>query len=159
GDGPERPDLERQATRIEDRCRSVSIKFTGWLDQAHLSDLMRTSDLLVVPSWWPEPFGLVGLETGTHQLPAAAFAVGGIPEWLIDGVNGHLAPGESPTAAGLADAISRCLRDPAEHERLRDGALAVARRYTAEKHLDTLSGIFAEVAGTRCATPTLYPGL
>ena len=74
---------------------------------------MRSSpraDLLVVPSLWPEPFGLVGLEAARHRLPVAAFAVGGIPDWLRPGVNGYLAPGDPPTPGGLADAIIACLR-------------------------------------------------
>ena len=83
---------------------------------------MLDSDLLVVPSTWPEPFGLIGPEAGLHRLPAAAFAVGGIPEWLSDGVNGRLAPGDPPSAAGLARAIVECVRDPAELARLRNGA-------------------------------------
>ena len=61
---------------------------------------MASADLLVVPSLWPEPFGLVGLEGARSRLPAAAFAVGGIPDWLRSGVNGYLAPGDPPTPAG-----------------------------------------------------------
>ena len=53
---------------------------------------MKASRLLVVPSVWPEPFGSVGMAAARCGVPAAAFAVGGIPQWLHDGVNGHLAP-------------------------------------------------------------------
>ena len=60
---------------------------------------MKNMDLLVVPSVWPEPFGLVGPEAAHHGVPSAAFAVGGIPEWLVDGVSGHLAAGDRPTGA------------------------------------------------------------
>ena len=74
--------------------------------------------MLVVPSLWPEPFGLVGLEAARHRLPVAAFAVGGIPDWLRPGVNGYLAPGDPPTPGGLADAIIACLKDPETHARL-----------------------------------------
>ena len=50
----------------------------------------------MVPSIWPEPFGQVGPEAGLYGVPAAAFAVGGTPSWLTDGVNGRLAPGDPP---------------------------------------------------------------
>ena len=56
---------------------------------------MAASDLLVVPSVWPEPFGSVGPAAAQHGIPAAAFAVGGIPQWLHEGVNGHLADGNT----------------------------------------------------------------
>jgi glycosyltransferase involved in cell wall biosynthesis len=108
---------------------------------------MKKSALLVVPSLWPEPFGLVGLEAGLLGLPAAAFAVGGIPEWLSNGVNGFLAPGDPPTAAGLAQAIANCLQDANQYARLRQGAQMMAQRYTMKAHLDKLIEIFAAVVG------------
>jgi hypothetical protein len=46
---------------------------------------------------------------------AAGFAASGISEWLIDGVNGYLAPGSPPTPAGLAEAIVKCLQDRSLH--------------------------------------------
>ena len=108
---------------------------------------MLDSDLLVVPSTWPEPFGLVGPEAGLHGLPAAAFAVGGVPEWLSDGVNGHLAPGDPPSAAGLARAIVECLREPAELARLSRGAREMALRFELDAHLETLVRILGQAAG------------
>ena len=77
---------------------------------------------------------------------AAAFAVGGNGEWLIDGVNGYLAPADPPSAAKLAAAIAKCLRDSATHSRLRDGALRIARRFSLDNHLEQLSTLFAAVA-------------
>jgi glycosyltransferase involved in cell wall biosynthesis len=78
-------------------------------------------------------------------VPAAAFAVGGIPEWLADGVNGRLAPAGPPRAAGLATAIAACLRDPAEHARLRAGARAAAARLGFAEHATRLERIFREI--------------
>jgi glycosyltransferase involved in cell wall biosynthesis len=126
GDGP---DLELW------RRRCPSAKFTGWISQQALLDL--NAGLLVMPSVWPEPFGLAGLEL---CLPAAAFAVGGIPDWLREGVNGHLS--QSLTAHGLAGAIAACIGDGAHFQSLRAGALEVAREFTLEKHLAALLPIF-----------------
>ena len=101
-----------------------------------------------MPSLWPEPFGLVGVEAGLHNVPAAAFAVGGIPAWLVDGVNGYLAPGDPPTPDGLAVAIIKCLEDPATHARLRHNALKVARRFSINAHLVALLNIFEKILVT-----------
>ena len=102
---------------------------------------MREADLLAVPSVWPEPFGLVGIEAGCVGLPAVAFAVGGIPDWLIPGKSGELAPGDPPTADGLALAIVRALADPTPLQRLRIGAWEVARTFRPGRHLDELERI------------------
>jgi glycosyltransferase involved in cell wall biosynthesis len=151
GDGPDRPRWEQRARRAQTASSNLQIEFTGWLDPSRLGQLMLDSDLLVVPSTWPEPFGQVGPEAGVHGLPAAAFAVGGIPEWLRDGVNGRLAPGDPPSAAGLAHAIVECVRDPAELARLKNGAREQARRYGLQAHIDALLAIFASVTGVKAA--------
>ncbi len=108
---------------------------------------MRGADLLAVPSVWPEPFGLVGLEAGCVGLPAVAFAVGGISDWLRPGVSGELAPGDPPTIAGLADAIGRALADLDHHARLRYGAWTVAQSFTQPAHLAGLERILEQIAG------------
>ena len=89
---------------------------------------------------------MVGPEAGMRGLPAAAFAVGGIPEWLTDGVNGALARELPPSSSDLANAIVRCLRDPHEHARLRSGAIELAQRFSAERHLDALMKAIKEIA-------------
>lgn len=138
GDGRERPKWEAQAASIQTCDRRLLIEFAGWLDAARRIAFFQQSDLLVVPSVWPEPFGMVGPEAGLYGVPAAAFAVGGIPSWLTDGVNGFLAPGNPPTAAGLTDAIVRCLVDPIVHADLRAGAARLAGRFTLENHFSAL---------------------
>jgi glycosyltransferase involved in cell wall biosynthesis len=111
-----------------------------------MEDLYRECDLLVFPSVWPEPFGLAGPEAGMHGVPVAAFNVGGVPEWLIDGVNGYLAPGDPPTARGLARAIIKCLRDDDTHRSLRRGAVKTARQFSLEIHLNSLTKVFDQIA-------------
>ena len=135
GDGPARDSWTRRAQAISARNTRVKTVFEGWLGPERIEELQAASDLLVMPSLWPEPFGRVGLESGSRGLPAAAFAVGGIPDWLYDGVNGYMAPGDPATPVGLAAAIAKCLRTPAEHERLRRGARAVASAFqSAQSH-------------------------
>ncbi len=146
GDGTARLEWARRAGRILGSHPDIRIDFTGWIDSAAMTALFDTSDLLVMPSLWPEPFGLVGPEAGTRGLPAAAFATGGIPEWLTEGVNGALAPATPPNAAGLADAIVRCLHNPDKHADLRRGAAELARRFSPERHLGALTKVIEELA-------------
>ncbi len=149
GEGPSRAEWEQRATAVAESVGGVTFAFVGWVSSEEKERLFRESHLLVVPSAWPEPFGLVGPEAALRGLPAAAFAVGGIPEWLVDGVNGHLADGEPPTARGLADAIRRCLGDPGHYRALSEGALGMARRYSADEHVTALNAVFAGAAARR----------
>ena len=149
GDGSDR--VQWAEVAVYTRRRERHIEFTGWLNSASLDQLMLDSGLLVVPRTWPEPFGLVGPEAGFGKLPAAAFALGGIPEWLSDGINGYLAHYDPPTAAGLARAIVKCLRDPAGLARLGNGARELSKRFNLDGHVDALLAIFEGVIGVNAA--------
>jgi glycosyltransferase involved in cell wall biosynthesis len=147
GDGPERARLQMLAQRL-----GVSVHFLGWVDDHRKATLMRESDLLVVPSLWPEPFGLVGIEAGTHGLPAAAYEVGGITDWLIAGHNGELASGDPPTVQGLAAAIVRALSDTEHYLNLCRKARDVASRFSLEAHISRLETILIKVTSEPAAT-------
>src|SRR5258708_33305291 len=86
GDGPGRAAWEENARRVEARDLRISIQMAGWKKPEEVRAALTEADLLVVPSVWPETFGLVGPEAGRLGVPAAAFDVGGISEWLVDGV-------------------------------------------------------------------------
>ena len=119
GDGPDRQRWESRAATIVKEDPDVAMEFTGWCDEARLGTLMGGSRLLAVPSVWPEPLGSVGMAAARLGVPAAAFAVGGIPQWLHDGVNGHLASASPPTAAGLAGAVMGVCRSASLFRALR----------------------------------------
>ena len=138
GDGPELGKLKKLA-----RDLNVTAEFRGWVNSQDKLELMRKADLLAMPSVWPEPFGLVGLEAGAVGLPAAGFAVGGVPDWLIPGQTGELAPGDPPTADGLANAIAKALRDPDHYGKLSRGAWELSRQFSLERHIENLEAIFA----------------
>ncbi len=150
GDGPERGRLEALA-----RSRQVAAEFTGWVGSSQKTELFARADLLVVPSLWPEPFGLVGIEAGADGLPAVAYDVGGIPDWLIPGYSGELAPGNPPTAEGLAGAIARALSDPSHYAELSRGAREVAARFTLAAHLTQLENTLESVLRKARNTPTV----
>ena len=157
GEGRKRGNWEGQAAGLQSQHAALEIEFVGWLDQTRLALLFDQSDLIVVPSLWPEPFGLAGPEAGLRGVPAAAFAVGGIPRWLEDGVNGHLAPGDPPTAAGLADAIIRCLESAETYAQLRRRAAILAGQFSVECHLANLMTIFKNVVAQKSASLEKLP--
>jgi len=145
GDGPERGAWERQAAAISATGSGIRAEFRGWVSKPALEELYAASDLLVLPSLWPEPLALVGLEAARHRLPAVAYDVGGISDWLHSGSNGFLAPGDPPTVTGLADAIVSALRDPRTHARLSHGAGRLSEEFSFDTHLRLLTQVFEGV--------------
>jgi glycosyltransferase involved in cell wall biosynthesis len=102
--------------------------------------------VLLVPSVWPEPFGLVGVEAAQRGVPAVAFDVGGISEWLIDGVTGRLVTADPPRADAFARAIETTLRDEVAWQRMRVACVQAVDRFAMASHLDALGEVFDEVA-------------
>jgi len=149
GDGPDRARWEARAAAIMHSHPQVEVTFSGWCSEARVATLMRGSRLLVVPSVWPEPFGSVGVSAARQGIPAAAFSVGGISQWLHDGVNGHLAPALPPTVNGLADAAVKCLADPRHYAELSHGARCMATNFTMDRHLPDLSRILERAIHAR----------
>jgi len=155
GDGPDREAWERRAARLQRSNSGLEIRFVGWVDGPALESLFSDSDLLVMPSLWPEPFGLAGPEAGLRCLPAVAFAVGGIRDWLQNGVNGFLAPGDPPRPEGLALAISQAL-DSSHYSRLRVAARRLAQSWAMEKHMTDLLRILESGVAHHTLSPTLH---
>jgi glycosyltransferase involved in cell wall biosynthesis len=87
GDGEDRPMLEVMARELN---ISANVKFLGWVTEP--VRLFDDCDVLAFPSRWQEPFGLGGLEAHAHGIPAVGFDVGGVGEWLGDGITGLLVP-------------------------------------------------------------------
>jgi glycosyltransferase involved in cell wall biosynthesis len=64
------------------------IRYLGY--RADIENVFRSSDLLVMPSRWGEPFGLINIEAGAAGKPMIATRDGGIPEIILHGENGFL---------------------------------------------------------------------
>jgi glycosyltransferase involved in cell wall biosynthesis len=136
GDGPALAAAERLAAEL-----GVSLNSTKWLEGEDRARVFEEHELLVMPSVWPEPWGMAGLEAATRGLPTAAYASGGIPEWLTPGVSGELAPANPPTVRGLSDALVRALADREHYARLSRGAWEMARRHATASHVATIESV------------------
>ena len=148
GDGPERPLWETLAHGLD-----VNAVFTGWLDDERRFEEVRRAHLMAVPSVWPEPFGLSGLEAAAQGVPAIAFDVGGIREWLQPGINGVLVDGDPPRASAFGDALAAALVDRDGLAAMRPRALAVAREMTLARHVDRLERLFESCLSTAANRP------
>ncbi len=143
GDGPLLAALKERAERLSP---DHQVEFAGWVDRRRLGDFYRRARVVVVPSVWPEPFGMVGVEAMAYGKPVIAFDVGGVAEWLKDGQNGFLIPARD--VSRLAAAIERLLVDAALRRDMGRRARALAvQQFSIERHLDALLQIYAEAMG------------
>jgi glycosyltransferase involved in cell wall biosynthesis len=130
-----------------DRLGAEGILLAGWHDQAELPNLLRASDVVVLPSV-NESFGQVLVEGMACELPAIAVDRGGPAEIVDDGETGWLVPPDDDAALELA--IVEAATNGAER-RLR-GELArrdVLDRYTWRAAAHELSGVLEAAAYER----------
>lgn len=132
GEGPLRSSLVARAADL-----GLDAEFPGWVGGEGLRHAFETAAIVVVPSLWPEPFGLVGLEAMAAGRPVIGFNRGGIGEWLVDGENGCLLP--DTTIAPLAGAIADLLGDsPRRTQLAQRGQQCLAEHFSEASHLDRL---------------------
>jgi glycosyltransferase involved in cell wall biosynthesis len=155
GDGWRLQQMRRLATRMGIDQR---IDFKGWLGGPELARELAEASVVAVPSIWPEPFGLVGIEAFAAGRPVVASATGGVRDWLEDGVNGLSAKPGDPRALALA--LNALLDDPTRQRSMgAAGKEMAAARFSRECHvaalLDAYAGARASWESSQAAGPSL----
>ncbi|HLB45259.1 MAG TPA: glycosyltransferase family 4 protein, partial [Candidatus Limnocylindrales bacterium] len=151
GDGMDRPYAVRVAQRLGLADR---VRFLGWLDRDDVARCYAEAAVVALPSLWPEPFAIVGLEAMAFGRPVVAFDVGGIREWLADGETGFLVP--AGDVGAMADRLTRVLEDPALAASLgARGRARVERDFSPGDHLDRLLRLYADVTSAFRASDRL----
>jgi glycosyltransferase involved in cell wall biosynthesis len=149
GDGPQRTRWQALAADLQ-----VDARFPGWLKGEDRWEWVSGATLAAVPSTWPEPFGLVGLEAAALGVPAIAFDVGGVREWLRPGVNGFLVPAKPPDVDTFGGVLAEALSRPIELAAMRGRAVALAREMSLDRHLARLDEIFQSSVTTHQSSVT-----
>lgn len=146
GEGPMRRALEFESRELMGRYSKLTVAFSGWLPASARDAALQAADLLLVPSRWPEPFGLIGLEAARRGVPSVAFDVGGIRDWLQHGETGILVEPAFRAVRRFAAAIVGCLRDLGALQRMGERARAHAATFALDRHVEQLESILAETA-------------
>jgi glycosyltransferase involved in cell wall biosynthesis len=125
GRGPEEPALRQLSSQLG---LDAQVEFVGQVSGADLVELLNRHRVLVAPSRWQEPFGLVALEGMACGCVPLVADCGGLPDAIGDaGVKfRHL------DADDAARWIETLLAPDADLGRYRDAAPAHLAKHTAE---------------------------
>jgi glycosyltransferase involved in cell wall biosynthesis len=110
------------------------VEFLGELEHGERDALFADSYATLMPGSWPEPFGLVAIESLACGTPILARPAGALPEIVRDGVDGFFAA----DVEGLAAAVGRV----AELDRAAIRA-SVVDRFSAARMADGYEAIYA----------------
>lgn len=139
--------------------RLEGAELLGWLSAADLRRTMRSVRVLLLPSYWQEPFGMVGVEALAESTPVIVAVSGGVTEWASAG-SLRVPLGD---VDAMAAAINRIFDEPGLADRLgREGRSMVTERFSrqaAEARIRDLYGVTAERHDIACAQPASYSEL
>ena len=140
GEGPERPRLEEMCSELNLRDQ---VAFLGYKSQSEVSALLRRHRIVVVPSLWAEPFGMVALEAIASGCITIGSDQGGLPEAI--GPCGLTFPNGDVNA--LAEKLEMALVDQSVASKLLDGVeLHLAKHrpaFVAGRYLDLLKRVLS----------------
>ena len=123
-----------------------NVEFAGFVDEQRIACSLRRSLAVVVPSEWPEPFGMVVLEAWREGRAVIVTNRGALPEIVDDGRTGIVV--EAGDVAAAASAIAELTADVAKAARLgAAGRREVETTYSLVRHLDRLEATYEELVG------------
>ena len=152
GEGP----TEAEARARAEAIAPGRVHFLGRLAKAELYDVIRASIAVVVPSRWHENQPMAVLETFACGVPVVTTELGGLPELVSPGDDGHVVPADDADA--LAAALRRVVDEPARALTMGRAARAKAEIWFApERHLEALDSLYRPVAAAS-ATASAHAG-
>ncbi len=141
GDGPARAGLEHQASILG---IGDAVEFTGWITPEKVPELINTASVVVMPSRWEEPFGLVALEAALMFRPIVATRVGGLPEIVVHQQTGLLVERENSKA--LSEAVAFLLEHPEIARRMgRDARIRVEKEFSWQAHVGAYDALYRKL--------------
>lgn len=144
GDGSRRAALARAA----DEQGLTNIEFRGMLRGDALPDAIGRAACVIVPSLWPEAFGLSAVEALAQATPVVASATGGMRDTVRDGVDGYLVPPGDVDA--LAERVRMLAADPARARAMGEaGRRRMADDFSAAAHYRRTMAVYQEALADR----------
>jgi len=86
----DRVDREYFESTVRPLLSQPHVEFIGEIGEQERDQFLGGASALLFPVNWPEPFGLVMIESMSCGTPVIAFAHGSVPEVIDDGVTGFI---------------------------------------------------------------------
>lgn len=128
---------------IREQARDLPVHFLGVVEHKDMPEVYHAADIVVVPSVFEEPFGIVQAEAMAAGKPVVSSAVGGIPEVIAHGETGFLTP--PADVDGLAKAISLLASDEALRRKFGEAGRQRASRFEWQRAAEDTISIYRQI--------------
>jgi glycosyltransferase involved in cell wall biosynthesis len=116
---------------IEPMIDGDDVELVGEINDAQKSEFLSGAIALLLPIDWPEPFGLVMIESMACGTPVIAFDCGSVPEIIDHGVTGYIVQDEAEAVDAIPRAAALSRRAIRERFERRFSAERMAAEYVA----------------------------
>jgi glycosyltransferase involved in cell wall biosynthesis len=118
------------------------VSFFDWTDKPEA--FYKDAAVIVIPSRWQEPFGLIGIEAFSYKKPVIGFNVGGISEWLKNNRNGYLI--EPFDLKDMGEKIKDLLNNSNKRKTFGEsGYKMIKDKYSKEIYIKSFLNLFSEL--------------
>jgi glycosyltransferase involved in cell wall biosynthesis len=137
GDGDLRETLEGKVRQME---LGSAVKFLGKVPHSKIDEVLGETDVVVLPSIWPENQPVSIMEAMAARIPVIASRIGGIPELVQDGLTGYLFEPGNPEE--LAQRMAVFILYPEKIEILGENAKIAMAANTLERQVEEVVGVY-----------------
>jgi glycosyltransferase involved in cell wall biosynthesis len=125
----DRGDLDYFRAEIEPMLDDPLVEFLGEVGDEAKSELLGNAATLLFPIDWPEPFGMVMIESMACGTPVVAYRRGSVPEVIDEGITGFVVDDLESAAAAVHRAVGLDRRRVRETFERRFSATRMAQDY------------------------------
>ncbi|NJN23794.1 MAG: glycosyltransferase family 4 protein [Acaryochloridaceae cyanobacterium RL_2_7] len=133
-------DTQFYAEEVEPHIDGEQIIYLGEVSHSEKIDLISNAATTLFPITWPEPFGLVMIESMCTGTPVLGMKIGSVPEVIQDGISGY-------ACADVEEMIDR-IPDVTKLSRTRCHQY-VLDNFTIEKMVDGYEAAFQKLVGKK----------
>ena len=126
--------------QIEPLLSQPHVQFVGEIGERDKCAFLGGARALLFPIDWPEPFGLVMIESMSCGTPVVAWRGGSVPEIVNEGINGFIVD----SIEGAVDAVQRAIR--LDRARVR---ASFEERFTVERMTHDYLEIYRRLAARK----------
>jgi glycosyltransferase involved in cell wall biosynthesis len=140
GEGAYKDSLVKLVSRLK---LDNNVIFLSHLSRSEMKKFYKDIDIFVMASSPAETFGKVGVEAMSAGKPVLAPNVGGISDWLKDGINGYFIDKEDPI--GTAHTVVTLLAEPEKIKSMAQAGRKIAETFTMELYVDKHEAYFKKI--------------
>lgn len=146
----DRADREYFEVKIKPLLKHPLVEFVGEIGIPEKCNFLGNAAALLFPIDWPEPFGLVMIESMACGTPVIAYPSGSVPEVIFDGISGFIVSDIASAVAAVKqiDKIDR--RACREHFEL---------NFSAERMTQDYLNIYQKLVHRKSASMTVEEGV